>query len=69
MSTEYRVVVEGGGKNLYRIEEFNDSFHVYSISVGVIDRKKSIGKTDSLKSALVLIMADSGEDIKEIKEI
>jgi hypothetical protein len=70
MSTEYRAVVEGGGKNLYRIEEYGDTFYVYSVSVRIpINKKESVGKTDSLESALALIMADSGEDIREVEEI
>jgi hypothetical protein len=69
MSTKYRVVVEGGGENLYGIEEYNGTFYVEKVNVGLLfNSRDSIGKTDSLDRALVLIKAHSGKGIKELNE-
>ena len=70
MSTDYRVVVEGGGSDLYKIGEVSDKYYVSQVSVGLFSNSnKSIGKANSLDTALALIKAHSGEDIKEITEI
>lgn len=62
-----RVVVQGGGRNLYRIESSGNMFYVYHISVGwITDDKEFIGKTKSLEDAITLIRSYSGREIKEI---
>lgn len=67
MAKDRRVVVQGGGANLYKISEYDSWFHVYHVSVGLLsDSNKSIGKTRSLTDALALIKAHSGKEIKEI---
>ena len=59
--SDKRVVVEGGGKNLFYVEESGDTFNVSQIDVGVINYRNSIGKTDTLESALALIKANTGK--------
>lgn len=67
MSNDKRVVVKGGGKNLYKISEHNGWFHAYHVDVGFISNSNSsIGKTKSLGDALELIKSHSGEEIQEI---
>ena len=67
MSNHKRVVVRGGGKNLYKVAEYDGWFYVYKVDVGFIsDSSASIGKTRSLKDALDLIKSHSGKEIKEI---
>jgi hypothetical protein len=67
MSNTRRVVVQGGGKNLYKISESSGWHHVYKVDVGFLtDSSKSIGKTHSLEDALAIIRSHSGRDIQEI---
>jgi hypothetical protein len=67
MSKNKRVVVKGGGKNLYKLSEYDGWFHVYQVDVGFIsDTNNSIGKTRSLADALDLIKSHSGKDIQKI---
>ncbi|AXQ27334.1 hypothetical protein D0B54_00910 [Solimonas sp. K1W22B-7] len=67
MSKDRRVVVTGGGKNLYRISEYGGWFHAYKVDVGLISNSSnSIGKARSLEDAIVLIKSHSGEEIQEI---
>jgi len=67
MSKDKRVVVKGGGKNLYKISEYNGWFHAYRVDVGFISNSNSsIGKAKSLGDALELIKSHSGAEIQEI---
>ncbi len=67
MSNDKRVVVKGGGKNLYKVSEYDGWFYAYKVNVGFIsDSSTSIGKTRSLKDALDLIKSHSGREIEEI---
>ena len=67
MSKEYRVVVKGGGHNLFYIKEEYDSYSVYQHIVNLIwDDQNYIGETDSLDDAVDLIREHSGEEIDEI---
>lgn len=67
MSNDKRVVVKGGGKNLYKISEYGGQFHVYHVTVGFISNSNSsIGKTRSLPDALDIIKSHSGQEIDEI---
>ncbi len=67
MSRDRRVVVKGGGKNLYKISEYNGWFQAYQVDVGFIsDDFNSIGKARSLGDALELIKSHSGREILEI---
>ncbi len=70
MSTEYRVVVKGGGHNLYYIREYDDDYHVYCRTVNLLTNDDDhVGSAGSLATALVLIVAHSGEDIDDIREL
>ncbi|MDP2433145.1 MAG: hypothetical protein Q8O33_14120 [Pseudomonadota bacterium] len=67
MSNTRRVVVQGGGKNLYKISESGGWHYVYKVDVGFLaDSAKNIGKTRSLEDALAIIRSHSGRDIQEI---
>ena len=66
MSNDKRVVVKGGGKNLYKISESNGWFYVFKADAGFIGSNTSLGKTRSQKDALDLIKSHSGKDIQEI---
>lgn len=53
MGNDKRVVVKGGGKNLYKVSEYDGWFHAYKIDVGFISNSSnSIGKTRNRKDAL-----------------
>lgn len=67
VSNDKRVVVGGGGKNLYKLSEYGGWFYVYHVDVGFISNSNtSIGKTRSLADAIDLIKSHSGKDIQEI---
>jgi len=67
MSKDRRVVVEGGGANLYKISEYSGWFYVYKVDVGLLSSSdRSIGKASSLTDALAIIKSHSGKEIKEI---
>lgn len=62
-----KVVVKGGGRNLYKVSESGGWFYAYYVEVGFLsDSKRSIGKARSFKDALDLIRAHSGRDIQSI---
>ena len=64
-----RVVVEGGGNNLYQISEYNGDFVAYYVDVGFITNSyKNIGETRSFENAIVLIKVHSGKEIKKISD-
>ncbi len=70
MSAEWKVVVEGGGHNLYKISEYDDTYYVYHVIVHLLSNDNDlIGETDSLEVALTLIRSHSGEDIEDITEL
>lgn len=67
MSRTIKVVVEGGGENLYEINESENRFAVYKIKVNLLfNSRKGIGTTGSLENALVLIRSHSGKNIKSV---
>ena len=67
MSNDKKIVVKGGGKNLYRITESGGWHYVYKVDVGFISNSSNnIGKTKSVSDALDLIKSHSGKDIQEI---
>lgn len=59
-----KVVVEGGGKNLYFIEERGGAFQVYKDEVW--GSGKQIGTARSMNDALDRIQSHSGHRIKSI---
>lgn len=68
MGQDRTVVVTGGGKNLYRISEYDGWFFASQLSVGLISTTSTkIGRTRSLEDALDLIKSHSGRGIEEIR--
>lgn len=67
MGKDRKVVVCGGGSNLYRISESDGWFYAYHIRVRFLgNAKDSLGRTRTLDDALALIRAHSGREIEEI---
>lgn len=67
MSDKKKVVVRGGGSNLYRITVSGKSHSVEKVTVKPLSNAyKNIGRTDSLEDALSLIRSHSGQDIESI---
>lgn len=65
--SERRVVVQGGGKNLYKIHECSGRYTAYYVDVRFLSNtNKNIGKARNLEDALTLIKVYSGKEIKEI---
>lgn len=63
-----KVVVEGGGKNLYEIAQSGEKFTARRVNVGLLgDSHNTIGTASSLDDALALIRSHSGHEIKEIE--
>ena len=59
-----KVVVRGGGKNLYYVSDSNGTFYVKQGSVW--GSGTDIGQARSLDDALALIRSHSGRDIEKI---
>lgn len=67
MSDKKKVVVRGGGSNLYRITVSGKAHSVEKVTVNPLSTSyKNIGRTDSLDDALSLIRSHSGQDIESI---
>jgi len=64
--TTTTVVVEGGGSNLYEINEDGGHFKAYHVCVNLLlpNSKKNVGSARSFEGALSLIRSHSGKDIK-----
>lgn len=62
-----RVVVSGGGQNLYRITGSGSSFIASKITINTfIDDVKRVGKAGSFDDALSLIKSHSGKSIEKV---
>lgn len=59
-----RVVVKGGGENLYYVSESSGTYYVYKGSVWGGDTQ--IGKARSMTDALAIITSYSGRAIESI---
>lgn len=66
MANVKRVVVRGGGKNLYEISESGGWFYAYQITVKLFNTNTDVGKARSFADALHLIRAHSGREIEKI---
>lgn len=67
MTGTKRVVVRGGGSNLYQITVSGRTHSVQKVTVNLLSNSyKNIGRTDSLDDALSLIRSHSGRDIESI---
>jgi hypothetical protein len=58
-----KIVVRGGGKNLYSVSESSGTIYVYK---GSGWGKSQIGKTRTMEDALALIKSHSGRGIESI---
>lgn len=63
MAKKRKVVVKGGGSNLYYVSEASSTIYVYK-GGGWSDTL--IGKTKRMEDALALIKAHSGKEIQSI---
>jgi len=64
-----RVVVSGGGDNLYRISIYGDKYTVSQVDVGVFTNDYNvIGKARSMDDALSIIKSHSGKSIIKITD-
>ncbi|MDJ0643967.1 MAG: hypothetical protein QNJ15_14230 [Erythrobacter sp.] len=63
--SQRRVVVKGGGNNLYYVSESAGTFRVTHVS-GMFGGKSDVGKTRSFDHALSLIRSHSGRQIDSI---
>jgi hypothetical protein len=71
MSKAIRVVVEGGGKNLYYIRGRSGEFEVYHHRVNLVwDNENLVGVAGDIEEALEMIEEHSGEkvDSYEVEE-
>lgn len=59
-----KVVVEGGGENLYAVSESSGTIYVYKCAVWGSD--KQIGTAREMSDALAIITNHSGRAIKSI---
>jgi len=68
MSRNIEVIVEGGGANLYEINESGGRFTAYKVTVHILvpNSKSNIGSARSLEDALSVIKSHSGKSIKSI---
>lgn len=70
MARVRKVVVQGGGKNLYEIGESGGTFHVRKVTPGPLrDNRTSLGSTSSLEDALSIIRSHSGREIEKIRDM
>ena len=64
-----KVVIQGGGKNLFKVTEYSGKFTIYQVDVGLLmNSHNKIGKTSSLEDALSIIRSFSGKEIKEVSD-
>lgn len=62
-----KVVIEGGGSNLFKVSYHSGYYYAFKVKVGFItDDLNEIGKASSLDDALRIIRAYSGKNIKEV---
>ncbi len=64
-----RVVVQGGGENLYRISIYGDKYTISHVDVGVFTNDYNvIGEARSMDDALSIITSHAGKSIKKITD-
>lgn len=61
-----KVIVRGGGENLYYVSESGGWFYAKKGSVWGSD--KDIGKARSLEDALSIIKSHSGQEVEKIED-
>lgn len=66
--TKHRVVVKGGGKNLYYVKESGGWYQVSHRRVSLLgDRDIDLGKARSMHDALAMIESHSGKKIARVE--
>jgi hypothetical protein len=64
-----KIVVKGGGDNLFKVSEHDGWHYAYKVDPGFFsDSTTSLGKARSLADAIQLIRAYSGRDVQEISD-
>ena len=64
-----RVVVQGGGDNLYRISIYSDKYTISHVDVGDFSNDYHvIGEARSMDDALSIITSHAGQSIKKITD-
>lgn len=66
MGNKTKVVVRGGGQNLYEVSESSGWFYAYKVNVNLINSKDNLGKASSFDQALDIIKSHSGRGIEKI---
>ncbi len=67
MKANRRVVVRGGGANLYKVSWSDGWYWVYQIQVKlIVNSERLVGKCKSMDDALTMIRSDSGRAILEV---
>lgn len=61
-----KVVVKGGGSNLYEIAESSGWYYARKVNVGIIDSRTDIGKAQTFDQALSIIQSHSGKGIERV---
>ena len=67
MSKKTRVVVGGGGENLYEVSESSGWFYVYKVSGLLFSSRTKIGQTKTFDQALDVIKSHSGRGIEKVE--
>ena len=67
MGKKTRVVVSGGGENLYEVSESSGWFHAYKVSGVLFSTRTSIGKAKTFDQALDIIKSHSGRGIQKVE--
>lgn len=66
MSNSTKVVVRGGGENLYEVSESSGWFHAYKVHVSLVNSRDNLGKARTFDQALDIIKSHSGRGIEKI---
>lgn len=67
MSSLKRIVVQGGGNNLYQVRISGTDHLVEKVAVGLISNSyQKLGRAESFDDALSIIRSHSGREIQSI---
>ena len=67
MGNKTKVVVRGGGENLYEVSESSGWFYAYKVSGLLFSSRTSIGKAKTFDQALDIIKSHSGRGIEKVE--
>lgn len=62
-----KVIVKGGGSNLYLISESDNKIYIYKYDGGLFSPDVHIGTVSRMEDALAFIKNHSGRDIERIE--